>query len=60
MPPLTISKPAKRGFWTKTWRALRAFDEAVHHDPVEAQRRKIEHLETRLKDLEVNARAGVH
>ena len=59
MPPMTISKPSEPGFWIRTWQALRAFDEVVHHDPAEAQHRRIERLETRLEDLETNAHNGV-
>jgi hypothetical protein len=52
MNTLTISKPANPGIWTKIWYGLRAFDEAIHHDPAEALHRRTESLEARLEDLE--------
>ena len=52
MNTLTISKPANPGLWMKIWSGLRVFDEAIHHDPVEALHRRTESLEARLKDLE--------
>jgi len=52
MTTLTIPKPIEVGFWSKIWRALSAFDEAVYHDPAEALQRRVVSLEARLKDLE--------
>ncbi len=53
----TISEPAEPRFWTKIWHWLRAFYEAMDHDPTEALHRRVEILETRLQGLEAKARA---
>jgi len=60
MATLTISKSTEPGIWTKIWHALRAFDEALHHDPAEAHQRRIESLGARLERLENAAQTGVH
>ena len=57
MTTLTISKPAEPGIWTRIWRALRAVDEAVHHDPAEELHLRIERLEAQLNGLQSNAHA---
>ncbi|MFQ5566312.1 MAG: hypothetical protein ACE5EU_08120 [Paracoccaceae bacterium] len=48
----TNSRPAEPGFWARTWRGLRAFDESLHHDPAEALQSRIERLEARLREVE--------
>lgn len=52
MTTLTESGHGRPGFWTRTWRALRAFDETLHHDPSIALHRRIGNLEARLRDAE--------
>ena len=52
-----ISEPAEPRIWTKIWHGIRAFDEAMDHDPSEALHRRVEILETRLQGLEANTHA---
>jgi hypothetical protein len=59
MTTLTISKPTAPRFWAKLLNGFCAFDEALHYDPTEAQQRRIEELEARLKDLEADVRSDM-
>ncbi len=45
----TNSHPIRNWFWPATVNWLRAFDEALHHDPTEVLHRRIEHLEAKLQ-----------
>ncbi len=56
MTTQTISEPAEPRIWTKFWHWLRAFGEAMDHDPTEALHRRVEILESRLQGLEAKAR----
>jgi hypothetical protein len=48
----TIRRTTEPGLWRKIWHWLRAVEEAMDHDPTDALHRRINILETRLRDLE--------
>jgi hypothetical protein len=58
MTTLTTSKQTAPGFLTRFLQWLRAFDEALHHDPAETQQRRIDGLEARIDEFESNAAGG--
>jgi hypothetical protein len=45
----TTENGTKTSFWAKTWQTLRAPDEAVDYNPLEALRRRMDLLERKMK-----------
>jgi hypothetical protein len=54
MSTTTTTNDTKAGFWAKTWQVLRALDDAVDYDPLDALRRRMDLLENKLKEQAVN------